>query len=219
MGNPVTIALGSDHGGFELKTLLLGFLKEKGFAVQDCGTHNKDAVDYPRIAYTVARLVASGECDKGIMIDGAGIGSAMAVNKVKGARAAACYSVALAKRGARQVLGIDFADEMIALANQNAQSAGVDDRCLFARRDFLADPIGDEYDYTIAMGFMDYMSDPRRTVEKVLAVTKTKAFFSFPVEGGILAWQRKLRYKNRCPLYMYSLPQLHQLFSLFLTSA
>jgi deoxyribose-phosphate aldolase len=97
MGNTVTIALGSDHGGYELKTLLLGYLKEKGFAVQDCGTHSKDAVDYPRIAYTVARLVASGACDRGIMIDGAGIGSAMAINKVKGARAAACYNVALAK--------------------------------------------------------------------------------------------------------------------------
>ena len=97
MGNPLKIALGSDHGGFELKNQLLGFLREKGFSVQDCGTHSKDAVDYPRLAYTVARLVASGECDKGIMIDGAGIGSAMAINKVKGARAAACYNVALAK--------------------------------------------------------------------------------------------------------------------------
>jgi deoxyribose-phosphate aldolase len=97
MGNSVTIALGSDHGGFELKNLLLSVLKEKGFSVQDCGTHSKDAVDYPRIAYTVARLVASGACEKGIMIDGAGIGSAMAANKVKGARAAACYTVALAK--------------------------------------------------------------------------------------------------------------------------
>ena len=97
MGNPLKIALGSDHGGFELKNQLLGFLREKGFSVQDCGTHSTDAVDYPRLAYTVARLVASGECDKGIMIDGAGIGSAMAINKVKGARAAACYSVALAK--------------------------------------------------------------------------------------------------------------------------
>jgi deoxyribose-phosphate aldolase len=65
--------------------------------VQDCGTHSKDAVDYPRIAYTVARLVAGGTCDLGIMIDGAGIGSAMAANKVKGVRAAACYNVALAK--------------------------------------------------------------------------------------------------------------------------
>jgi deoxyribose-phosphate aldolase len=91
------IAIGSDHGGFELKRQLLGWLREKGCAVQDCGTHSKDAVDYPRIAYTVARLVAGGQCDRGIMIDGAGIGSAMTANKVRGVRAAACYSVALAK--------------------------------------------------------------------------------------------------------------------------
>jgi deoxyribose-phosphate aldolase len=91
------IAIGSDHGGFELKNQLLGHLQSQGYDVQDCGTHSKDAVDYPRIAYTVARLVASGTCERGIMIDGAGIGSAMAANKVKGVRAAACYSVALAK--------------------------------------------------------------------------------------------------------------------------
>ncbi len=91
------IAIGGDHGGFDLKNQLLGFLRDKGCSVIDCGTHNKDAVDYPRIAYTVARLVGSGECDRGIMIDGAGIGSAMAANKVDGVRAAACYNVALAK--------------------------------------------------------------------------------------------------------------------------
>lgn len=93
------IAVGADHGGFELKTQLLGWLRDKGCEVQDCGTHSKDAVDYPRIAYTVARLVAGGQCDRGIMIDGAGIGSAMTANKVAGVRAAACYSVALARNG------------------------------------------------------------------------------------------------------------------------
>jgi deoxyribose-phosphate aldolase len=91
------IAIGADHGGFELKNQLLGFLRDKVSSVQDCGTHSKESVDYPRIAYTVARLVASGQCECGIMIDGAGIGSAMAANKVRGARAAACYSVALAR--------------------------------------------------------------------------------------------------------------------------
>jgi len=91
------IAVGADHGGFELKTQLLGWLRDKGCEVQDCGPHSKDAVDYPRIAYTVARLVAGGQCDRGIMIDGAGIGSAMTANKVDGVRAAACYSVALAR--------------------------------------------------------------------------------------------------------------------------
>jgi deoxyribose-phosphate aldolase len=91
------IAIGADHGGLDLKNQLLAFLREKGCAAQDCGTHNKEAVDYPRIAYTVARLVSGGQCNRGIMIDGAGIGSAMAINKVHGARAAACYNVALAK--------------------------------------------------------------------------------------------------------------------------
>ena len=95
--NNVKVAIGADHGGFELKTQLLGWLREKGCPVQDCGTQGKDAVDYPLIAYTVARLVSSGQCDRGIMIDGAGIGSAMTANKVRGVRAAACYSVALAK--------------------------------------------------------------------------------------------------------------------------
>lgn len=123
------------------------------------------------------------------------------------------YSVALAKNGAAEVFGIDFADEMIAIADQNAKSAGVDGRCKFARFDFLSDSLDKKYDYTIVMGFMDYMADPQKTVDKVLSVTKGKAFFSFPTDGGILAWQRKLRYKKRCPLYLYSLPQLRQLFS------
>ncbi|PYJ04348.1 MAG: ribose-5-phosphate isomerase, partial [Verrucomicrobia bacterium] len=61
------IAIGADHGGFDLKNHLLGFLRDKGCVVQDCGTHSKDAVDYPRVAYTVARLVAAGQCDRGIV--------------------------------------------------------------------------------------------------------------------------------------------------------
>jgi deoxyribose-phosphate aldolase len=97
MEKNLKIAIGSDHGGYELKGQLLAYLREKGWTVQDCGTHSKDPVDYPRIAYAVARLVAAGECFRGIMIDGAGIGSAMAANKVRGVRAAACYNVALAK--------------------------------------------------------------------------------------------------------------------------
>src|SRR5271163_4774440 len=97
MGKNLKIAVGSDHGGLDLKNQLLSYLQSRGFFVQDCGTHSKEAVDYPRIAYTVARLVASGSCDRGIMVDGAGIGSAMAANKVRGARAAACYNVALAR--------------------------------------------------------------------------------------------------------------------------
>ncbi|HPC20105.1 MAG TPA: RpiB/LacA/LacB family sugar-phosphate isomerase, partial [Kiritimatiellia bacterium] len=75
------IALGSDHGGFVLKTQLVGWLKSQGHNVTDVGTHSKEAVDYPVFAAAVARAVAAGRCDFGIMVDGAGIGSAMTANK------------------------------------------------------------------------------------------------------------------------------------------
>ena len=87
------IALGSDHGGFELKTRLVGFLQGLGYQVLDLGTHSKEACDYPDFARAVAQAVASGNCHAGIMIDGAGIGSSMVCNKVKGVRAALCYDL------------------------------------------------------------------------------------------------------------------------------
>ena len=91
------IAVGSDHGGYELKEQLAGWLKSLGHNVSDVGTHSKEAVDYPVFAASVARAVAAGRCDLGIMVDGAGIGSAMSANKIPGVRAAACYNEALAK--------------------------------------------------------------------------------------------------------------------------
>jgi len=97
MKSPLRLAVGSDHGGFELKQQLIPHLVSLGHKVHDCGTHSKEAVDYPTFAAAVAREVASGRCDLGIMIDGAGIGSAMAANKVRGVRAAACYNTALAR--------------------------------------------------------------------------------------------------------------------------
>ena len=80
-----------------LKTQLVGWLKSQGHNVTDVGTHSKEAVDYPVFAAAVARAVAAGRCDFGIMVDGAGIGSAMTANKIPGVRAAACYNEALAK--------------------------------------------------------------------------------------------------------------------------
>jgi deoxyribose-phosphate aldolase len=91
------IAIGADHGGYELKQQLLRHLSSGGHRVRDCGTHSKEPVDYPQFALAVARLVAAGECDLGIVVDGAGIGSAMAANKVRGVRAAACYNEVLAR--------------------------------------------------------------------------------------------------------------------------
>ena len=80
-----------------MKEQLAGWLKSQGHNVTDVGTHSKDAVDYPVFAAAVARAVAAGRCDLGIVVDGAGIGSAMAANKIPGVRAAACYNEALAK--------------------------------------------------------------------------------------------------------------------------
>lgn len=91
-----TIALGSDHGGFELKEQVKSYLQQKGFTVDDVGTYKTISVDYPLFAYKVARKVASGECQRGIVVDGAGIGSCMAANKVPGIRAAMCYDVTTA---------------------------------------------------------------------------------------------------------------------------
>ncbi len=90
------IALGADHGGYLLKETLKPHLQSLGYEVTDCGAHSTDAVDYPDIAYAVARLVAEGRCANGILIDGAGIGSCMAANKVPGIRAALCYDHATA---------------------------------------------------------------------------------------------------------------------------
>ena len=95
------VALGADHGGFELKEQLKSWLMERGHRVQDVGTRSKDPVDYPKIAHALAELVASGDCRFGIMVDGAGIGSAMTANKVRGVLAAACYNESLA-RNARE---------------------------------------------------------------------------------------------------------------------
>lgn len=90
------MAIGTDHGGVDLKEILKKELIEKGYEVIDCGTHTKESVDYPDIALAVSKLVASGEAWRGIVIDGAGIGSCMAANKVPGIRAAMCYDYATA---------------------------------------------------------------------------------------------------------------------------
>ncbi len=89
------VAIGADHGGYEMKEALKRMLAAD-YEVIDCGTHSKDPVDYPDIATAVARLVAAGDAWRGIIIDGAGIGSCMAANKISGARAAMCYDQATA---------------------------------------------------------------------------------------------------------------------------
>ncbi|MFN0278545.1 MAG: RpiB/LacA/LacB family sugar-phosphate isomerase [Pyrinomonadaceae bacterium] len=92
-----SVAIGSDHGGFKMKEQLKDFLTDFGLQVRDFGTESEEAVDYPDFAHAVAKSVSGRQVDIGIIIDGAGIGSAMTANKVPNVRAAACYSVALAK--------------------------------------------------------------------------------------------------------------------------
>lgn len=91
-----TIAIGADHGGYELKETLKGYLGELGYGVVDCGTDSTAPVDYPDLAFAVAQLVAQGRAWRGIIVDGAGIGSCMAANKVPGVRASLCYDQATA---------------------------------------------------------------------------------------------------------------------------
>lgn len=125
------------------------------------------------------------------------------------------YSITLAQRGAAKVTGIDFAEGMLKLATEHAQKVGVGDRCQFQVADFYQYPPEQAFDYVIVMGFMDYMPDAEKVVARVLSLTRNKAFFSFPAAGGILAWQRKLRYQKRCDLFLYTEPQLKQIFSHF----
>jgi RpiB/LacA/LacB family sugar-phosphate isomerase len=93
----VGIAIGGDHGGWVLKLRIGLMLANDGYAVHDCGTDGPDPVDYPDIALAVARLVADGTCRWGIVVDGAGIGSAMVANKVPGVRAANCHDLSSAR--------------------------------------------------------------------------------------------------------------------------
>ncbi len=117
----VAIAIGADHGGWELKDRIGAVLTEAGFEVRDCGTNGPGAVDYPDIAHAVARLVADGTCRWGVVLDGAGIGSAMAANKVPGIRAANCHDLSSARNSREHnhanvlTLGARFLGEGLAI--------------------------------------------------------------------------------------------------------
>jgi ribose 5-phosphate isomerase B len=91
------VAIGADHGGYKMKEELKNLLAELGHRAHDFGTDSEEAVDYPDFAHAVAQAVADKQADVGIIIDGAGVGSAMTANKVPGVRAAACYTVAVAQ--------------------------------------------------------------------------------------------------------------------------
>jgi SAM-dependent methyltransferase len=126
------------------------------------------------------------------------------------------YSVTLAQRGAK-VLGIDFAESMIDIAEKRAAAAKVTDCCEFRVADWTRFPESQKFDYVLALGFMDYVADAADTVAKIVSLTTRRAFLSFPRAGGVLGWQRKLRYRyqHRCELFLYNEEQLRDLFSKF----
>lgn len=122
-GNRI-VAIGSDHGGFQMKETLKKFLVDLGYKVTDVGTNSEEPCDYPDFAYEVAKAVAEGEAWRAIMIDGAGIGSAMVANKVPNVRAACCHNEFVARNSREhnnanvltlgsRVIGIEVAKEIV----------------------------------------------------------------------------------------------------------
>ena len=91
------IALGSDHGGFQLKEAIKKHLEEKGYEVKDYGTYSEESCDYPKYGKAVADAIVSGECERGILCCGTGVGISLAANKVKGIRACVCSDTFTAK--------------------------------------------------------------------------------------------------------------------------
>ncbi|MGO1477618.1 ribose 5-phosphate isomerase B [Senegalia sp. (in: firmicutes)] len=118
------IAIGSDHGGYDLKNEIIGYLKEAGYEYNDFGTYSTDSVDYPDFGKKVSESVAKGEYDKGIVICGTGIGISISANKVRGIRCALCSDIYSAKKAAEhnnanlialggRVLGVDLAKAIV----------------------------------------------------------------------------------------------------------
>lgn len=91
------IAIGSDHGGYELKGQLVEFLKAGGHQIEDLGAHSKESSDYPLIGFEVGKAVSEGRAERGVLICKTGVGMAIIANKVSCVRAAACYDVDLAR--------------------------------------------------------------------------------------------------------------------------
>ncbi|MDD3051875.1 MAG: methyltransferase domain-containing protein [Candidatus Cloacimonetes bacterium] len=125
------------------------------------------------------------------------------------------YAVALSHNGAEKVVGIDFSEEMINIAKQKARLANVSQKCEFIVSDITDFHSDTKFNYSILMGFMDYISKPGELISKVISLTEDKIFVSFPADGGILAAQRKIRYRSKCSLHLYKENDLIDIFSDF----
>ena len=120
-----TVALGADHAGFELKTILLTWLRHQGYEVQDMGASTFNAQDdYPDFTAAVAHMVASGNAERGLVICGSGVGASIAANKIPGVRASICHDIYSAGQGVEhddmnvlvlgaRIIGLELARELI----------------------------------------------------------------------------------------------------------
>jgi 2-polyprenyl-3-methyl-5-hydroxy-6-metoxy-1,4-benzoquinol methylase len=121
------------------------------------------------------------------------------------------YCFSLAQSGRREILGIDFSEKMIRLATDHALNLGIGQNLKFEVINFFEFEPEKKYDYSIMMGFIEYFEHPEFIMKKAIENTKTKIFISFPVAGGLLAFQRKLRYKLRYFLRLYSSKDIERL--------
>jgi SAM-dependent methyltransferase len=123
------------------------------------------------------------------------------------------YCFSLAKVGMRNIKGIDFSETMISLAKGHAEELGLKNIIDFEVVNFLEFEPQKKFDYSIMMGFIEYFKNPELVLEKALSITNHKILISFPAAGGFLAFQRKLRYKSRCYLRLYSYEDIKRLLN------
>jgi 2-polyprenyl-3-methyl-5-hydroxy-6-metoxy-1,4-benzoquinol methylase len=121
------------------------------------------------------------------------------------------YCFSLAKEGHREILGIDFSEPMIRIATEHAKELGLSNSLKFEVVDIFSFEPGRKFDYSIMMGFVEYFEHPELVIGKAVDITNRKVMISFPAEGGILAFQRKLRYRNRCYLRLYRRRDIEEL--------
>lgn len=123
------------------------------------------------------------------------------------------YTTTMAVAGAARIVGIDPSRQMIEIARRRAAESMVSDKCDFQITDLAGFESSEPFDFSLALGVLDYVPDPERFVGKLLALTRRRAILSFPKSGGVLAWQRKLRYRWRCPLYLYGREDVDRLLA------
>jgi SAM-dependent methyltransferase len=123
------------------------------------------------------------------------------------------YVVALAQAGARRVVGVDSAPAMIELSRERALRAGVAHLCEFHCVPLEQFHTGERFDHAICMGLLEYLASPRPAIASILGMTRLSALFSLPDRRGVLAWQRRVRYRFKTPLYMYREAEVAALFA------